>query len=154
MAPNDLSLEVADLRSVIPLRFAILRPGEADPSRCDYPGDRDDRAVHLRLLKGESAIGMVSVLPDARELVAGRPAAISRIRALGVLPKYQGSGLGRWILTRTIEVARERSLLPTWGSGRSHLAPFYNSIGAVTCSDPYEIPGTGEHLDFFIPATN
>lgn len=151
MQLDDVVLQESDLNSVVPLRFAILRPGEQDSSRCRYPGDDEPSAVHLRLMREGSAIGMVSILPDVRELILGQPATVSRIRALGVLPSYQGVGLGRWTLARAIEVAADASLLPTWGSGRSHLKDFYNSLGAITVSEPYEIDGTGEHLDFYIP---
>jgi len=151
MADLPLSVQVSSLQSIIPLRFAILRPNEADTSSCDYAGDRDPSAVHLRLMRAGSAIGMASILPDFRGF-SDRVAAVARVRGLGVLPGHQGTGLGRILLKRTLEIAAERELLPLWGSGRSHLGDFYHSVGADTISDPYVISGTGDHLDFYLRA--
>lgn len=151
MTADGLTIETVALKTIMPLRFAILRRNEADDSRCKYPGDEAPQAIHLRAIRNGSAFGMVSILPDSRILLADAPQAISRIRGLGVLHHLQGQGLGRWILTRAIGIAQENDLLPTWGSGRSHLATFYHSFGAVTASSAYDISGTGEHLDFYIP---
>jgi GNAT superfamily N-acetyltransferase len=147
----QLTLEFANLTDLMPLRHFILRPTEPDDSRCTYPGDTDERALHLLASIKGSAVGMVSVLPQPRRF-ARFGLASSRMRAFGILPKYQRTGLGTELLIEAFDHIADGGHLPLWGSGRSHLSRFYKAMGAEIASPTYDIPGTGDHIDFYFGA--
>lgn len=143
---DGVVVERTSLDLLIALRMAVLRPTEADSSRCVYPMDRHLEAWHYRALVGGHAVAMVSLLPDARQFPDGVVASW-RIRGLGVVAAFRGRGLAHLLLARVIEDAAMAGRLPIWGSGRLERLGLYEEFGAVRTGAVYEIAGTGVHQD-------
>ena len=140
-----MRLEQVKLNGVVPLRKAVLRPAEGDESWCTFAGDTDPRSIHFRAVVDGLTVGVISVLFDPREVASLR--AEYRIRGFAVIEEYRGTGVGSKLARCVGRVSLQRELLPTWVSARLEHADWYESLGGTRVSGPYEIPGTGLHID-------
>jgi len=102
----------------------------------------DSAALHLtgRLANGD-LVALARILPPGTRF--GEP-SIGRVLTL---PPMRGTGLGRILMQRAIEVCRQHwPELPIRLSAQQHLEGFYGSLGFVTTSEPYDEDGI-QHID-------
>ena len=149
---NELSVDIvrATAHELVALRKAVLRPEETDTSWCDYDGDRDPRAIHLRSLCNNVAIGMVTCVPEEISFENGC-LGYWRIRGLGVVEAFRRNGIGGRLLADVLKIVQhEEQGKSVWLSGRTIQERFYRSHGFVVLSDVYDVKGTGPHYDFLL----
>jgi len=142
-------IEFTDAHSIIALRRSILRPNSPDTSWCDYLGDREEDALHLRAVSDGQAVGMITCV---RERIKRKDVeAAWRVRGLGVVERVRGIGLGRRLLARLLdELGKQRLVEGVWLSGRSSRRKFYEQFSFILCSPEYVVAGTGPHYDFVL----
>lgn len=142
-------IESTDAHSIIALRRSILRPNSPDTSWCDYHGDREEDALHLRAVCEGRAVGMITCVRERIE--RNQFEAVWRIRGLGVVEQLRGAGLGRSLLSRLLgELGEQRLVDGVWLSGRSGRQTFYEQFSFIPCSPEYMVAGTGPHYDFVL----
>ena len=65
--------------------------------------------------------------------------------------EYRRKQLGRQLLARGMEIARDRGGDTLWCNARSNVAEFYLSQGFVQVGEEFDIPAVGPHLRMYIP---
>lgn len=143
------SLTAADVR---PLRSEVLRPGQP-PDSLVYPGDDAPGSLHAGTLVDGEIVGIATVYPEpmppesaaALPDVDFDPSNAFRLRGMATRATFQGSGLGRAVLTRCIEHVREAGADVLWCNARIGALGFYERLGFSTVGDEFDIAGIGPH---------
>jgi ElaA protein len=135
------ALSAAQLYELLQFRQAIFVVEQASPY-ADLDG-RDARAQHLLLRGNEELVGCLRLIG---------PDPLVRIGRVAVKAGARGRGLARVMmeaaLQRAAEVYPHRDVAL---SAQTYLEPFYQSLGFVTSSAPYDdydVP----HIDMIGPA--
>jgi GNAT superfamily N-acetyltransferase len=124
---------------IIPLRIAILRPGQP-PAACQYPGDHAPDARHAGAFTPDGrCVGAASIFrePDSD----GQDAY--RLRGMAVDPDYRGAGVGRALLQMLVAQAAAAGVRPLWCNARLPAVGFYARLGWHAVGDPFDIPEAG-----------
>jgi GNAT superfamily N-acetyltransferase len=128
-----------------PLRQEVLRAG-MPPEASIYPGDDDERTVHLGAFDPDGIGGIATLC--ARDRVAGQAPYHSpgmRFRGMAVAPVWQRKGVGGQLLAAVRQVARERGAKELWANARESAVGFYVKKGFRVVSSEFEIAGLGPH---------
>jgi len=129
-------LTTARLYELLQFRQAVFVVEQASP----YPDldGVDRRAEHLLLHRGGELIGCLRLI---------EPDPLVKIGRVAVAPAERGRGLARLMieaaLQRAAEVYPHRDVAV---SAQTYLEPFYQSLGFVTMSAPYDDYGV-PHID-------
>src|SRR5207248_2197422 len=133
----------------VPLLYELLRFRQVIfvvEQGCAYPDldGRDQRAHHLLLrIQGELAgcLRLIPFLDEAR-------VAIGRV---AVAPEHRGCGLARRMMQEALaRCRRDHPDRRVTLSGQTYLAPFYESLGFLVTSAPYDDYGL-PHVDMALP---
>jgi len=88
--------------------------------------DEDEHAIHLLALDDkQTAIGCARILKKGR------------IGRMAVQKTYRGTGLGRALLNRAIEICRRLNMSKISISSQTHAIKFYENAGFVVTSEAY-----------------
>jgi predicted GNAT family N-acyltransferase len=129
----DFERDYAALRAV---RFAVFVDEQHIPRELEMD-DRDVECVHwLATDERGEPIGTVRLDLGAR----------GKIGRLAVLARERGHGVGRALMERVHELARERGLASVWCHAQMSAAPFYERLGYRVTSEPFEEAGI-EHVE-------
>jgi predicted GNAT family N-acyltransferase len=132
VAPADFERDYAAIRAV---RFAVFVDEQQIPRELEMD-DRDAACVHwLATDERGEPIGTVRLDVGAR----------GKIGRLAVLSSARGRGVGRALMERLHELARERGLASVWCHAQISAAPFYVRLGYRIASEPFEEAGI-EHV--------
>lgn len=91
--------------------------------------ENDDRYSTFVAAAGGKVVGLVTL---AKVLAIGHPNGYTKVNGLGVLPEYQGKGIGRMLLNKAEDEARKNGtyyLGLASGIGRTDAHGFYESMG-------------------------
>ena len=147
--PLQISLEWYGFGHLTPaLLYELLRFRQAIfvvEQRCAYPDldGLDQQAEHLLLRANGELAGYLRVIPfpDEKRAKVGRVAVAEAAR---------GKGLARRMMLEALTRCRERYRdYAVALSGQTYLAPFYESLGFVTTSAPYDDYGLS-HVDMVL----
>jgi ElaA protein len=130
-----------ELYEVLRFRQAIFVVEQASP----YPDldGKDERAQHLLVRRGHDLVGYLRLI---------EPDPLVHIGRVAVKQDARGRGLARAMMEAALQRAgevyphREVAL-----SAQTYLEPFYQSLGFVTVSAPYDDYGV-PHIDMLGPA--
>ena len=127
----------ATAEEVIPLRGKILRPNRpiAD-ARWDCDALPDTR--HWLVEDGGRVLGVATVLSSPFPAGEG---PIWQLRGMAVDDGLRGRGIGRRLLDTLVAEVEA----PLWCNARTAAVDFYVKAGWRVVSEPFEIPGVGEH---------
>jgi predicted GNAT family N-acyltransferase len=124
----------ADFASIETIRSAVFIVEQRVPEELEFD-DRDPVCVHLLVL------------------VAGQPVGTGRvdlehdgkIGRVAVLAPYRRHGVGKALMERLHEIARERGLRQVWCNAQTSAVPFYGQLGYRATGDLFEEAGI-EHV--------
>ncbi len=129
------------LYELLQFRQAIFVVEQASPY-ADLDG-RDARAEHLLVRRGDALIGCLRLI---------EPDPLVRIGRVAVAPIERGHGLARVMMEAAMQRATEVYPHRDVGlSAQTYLEPFYQSLGFVAISAPYDDCGV-PHIDMIGPA--
>jgi ElaA protein len=134
-------LTAAQLYELLQFRQAIFVVEQESP----YPDldGRDARAQHLLARAGDELIGCLRLI---------EPDPLVRIGRVAIKAEMRGHGLARAMMEAALQRAAEAYPHRDVGlSAQTYLAPFYESLGFVTISAPYNDFGV-PHIDMVGPA--
>lgn len=131
------------LETAMGLRRAAIRPNDIDDELCRYLGDEDANALHLGVCVDGEVAGAISCVPDS--LILDDVVYPWRRRGFCILPVYRGCGIGRWFYGAFLAEIATRAMIPTWGTSRETLVPFYTTFGLRPTNNVVDFPGTGIH---------
>ena len=128
VTPADFERDYAAIRAV---RFAVF----VDEQRIPRELEMDDRDAACRhwLATDERGEPIGTVRLDL--------AARGKIGRLAVLARERGRGVGRALMERVHELARERGLKSVWCHAQISAAPFYTRLGYRIVSAQFEEAG-------------
>jgi predicted GNAT family N-acyltransferase len=128
VTPADFERDYAAIRAV---RFAVF----VDEQRIPRELEMDDRDAACRhwLATDERGEPIGTVRLDL--------AARGKIGRLAVLARERGRGVGRALMERVHELARERGLDSVWCHAQISAAPFYTRLGYRIVSEQFEEAG-------------
>ncbi|MDT0266870.1 GNAT family N-acetyltransferase [Streptomyces sp. DSM 44915] len=137
---------VVDAAEIIPLRWAVLRPGLPRES-AEFVEDRRRETVHLAAYEGagERVLACVTLFPDP---LPGQPAPAWRFRGMASDPAVRGRGFGVAVLAAASETAGARGARLLWCNGRTGARGFYERQGFAVAGEEFVIEGVGPHLVF------
>ena len=144
-------LEVA-ADQTFPLRAAVLRAGipidQVNFHDNNPPGSRHFGAFMDGELVGAGYISPVSEPNDIAASIAATPRSPGgwQLRGMSVGENQRGRGIGRAVLQRCIEAAREENAPVLWCNARVAAVSLYQREGFVGVGEIFEIAGIGPHL--------
>jgi len=132
----------ATAEEIFPLRHAVLRPGR--PVSASVYAE-DEGAVHISAWDDDLLVGCATVFPDPWPGGGGLDAEPTawRLRGMAVDPSRQGTGVGRVVLARAIEAARDARAPLLWANARSTALGFYEGADWRVVGDEFITPDTG-----------
>jgi GNAT superfamily N-acetyltransferase len=128
---------------IYPLRQMILHPDQP-PEFSIYPSDLLPTTLHLGAFCGEELIGIASVNRE-RAKEKSMPGSW-RLRDLGVIEKFRGSGYGSALLYRCLEYVYQQKGMQLWCYARSSALPFYLKNKFQPVGDYIDLPGFGPRM--------
>ncbi len=137
----DVVVRVADLAEVRPLQLAVLRPDGPLPGDQPPPAD----ALHVGAFRDGVAIGAATVLPEPWPGPDEIRMPSWRLRSMVVGGTDRGTGIGRSVLDRAVEVASAHGARSVWAEARSSALGFYERSGWSVVGDEWMKPGIGPH---------
>ncbi|MBX7242653.1 MAG: GNAT family N-acetyltransferase [Bacteroidia bacterium] len=130
------------VEETIPARWAALRSGKPRED-CYIVQDSLPDSFHTGFEKEGEIIGTASFFPVSHE---GQPGKGWQLRMMGVMPEYQGQGIGEAVLLLGIEhLRKDTSIDYLWCNARENAFNFYQKNGFEFISDFFDIPGIGPH---------
>lgn len=139
---DNVTVRAIGARETGPLRQEILRP-KLTLEQLVYPGDDAPLSAHFGAFDGDRMVGIASVY---RKDEAGREDGPDwQLRGMGVLPEYQGTGVGAKLIAATFDHARSHGGTRYWCNARVVALGFYERQGLVAIGEEFEVPGVGPH---------
>ena len=156
-------LEVIEITAAqsFPLRAAVLRAGipinHVDFGDQNAPGSRHFGAFWDGELVGAGYISPIAepddIGADSFATTAATPPDWAprspdgwQLRGMSVAQNQRGRGIGRAVLLRCIEAAREENTPVLWCNARVRAVSLYERAGFVGAGEIFEIAGIGPHL--------
>jgi len=138
-----ITIKQISAAQTMPLRKDVLRPNQP-LSACYFEGDDELTTRHFGALEQrDELLGIATLLQrpfsESPELNAWQ------IRGMAVLPKAQGRGIGKLLLTACLEYAQGQSAQIVWCNARILAAKLYLGAGFAISGVEFEIPGIGAH---------
>jgi predicted GNAT family N-acyltransferase len=123
----DYREQAATIRAI---RFAVFVEEQDVPPDIEMD-DRDPLCIHLLAYVDDQPVGTVRI--DFEHT--------AKIGRLAVLAKCRRQGIGRALMQRCHEIARQRHLTQVWCNAQTAAVPFYKSIGYSVTGHEFEEAG-------------
>jgi predicted GNAT family N-acyltransferase len=127
------------------LRRAVLRP---DGGEITWTGDEDAATFHLAARTGDRIVGVVRFSPAPCPWRAAL--AAWQLRGMATDPAVRGTGAGQALLADGLARVAARGGDLVWCSARTTAVGFYERMGFVVATEPYDKPGIGPHVGMLI----
>lgn len=135
MSQLDLRIQRVTAAEVLPLRRAVLRPGQL-AAASSYP--TDDDAIHVAAILDQEVVCVASMAADPEH-------PTWRLRGMATADALRRTGIGSQVLTMAVRLAREAGAERIWCNARLPAVPFYEQHGWVVVGDRFELPDIGPH---------
>ena len=150
-----LSVEWEMLKGV---RHEVLWPHlqSAEEARIDI--DESKGAIHIAAFNGEEVVGVASLFLQKCDRFPGffEGEKVYRLRAMGVLNKVQGKGVGAAIIKEAMRIIEAEGIKVLWCDAREVAWGFYERCGFQLASgvdgyecESYTVPNIGLHKMMF-----
>jgi predicted GNAT family N-acyltransferase len=145
--PGGVTVEEVPAEVTYALRGAVLRP---DGGEIVWAGDEAPRTFHLAARSSDGAVvGVVRFAPAPCPWRAGARAPW-QLRGMATDPAVRGSGAGRAMVADGLDRIAARGGDLVWCHARDSAAGFYERLGFVVVTEPYDKPGIGPHLGMLV----
>jgi predicted GNAT family N-acyltransferase len=144
--PGAVTVDEVAAEVTYDLRRAVLRP---DGGEIAWAGDEDPATFHLAARAGDRVVGVVrfSPAPCRWRPEAGAP---WQLRGMATEPAARGTGVGRALAIDGLARVAARGGDLVWCDARVTAAGFYELMGFVVVTGPYDKPGIGPHVGMLI----
>lgn len=102
--------------SLAAIRRRVFIEEQGVPEALEWDGE-DPHAMHLLAVLDGMPVGTARILQDGH------------IGRMAVLPEYRGRGIGRALLTQSLEVARDLGVDKVFLDAQTHALGFYERLG-------------------------
>ena len=136
---ENISSIVCDYKShsqkIREIRYEVFVDEQKVPEELEIDG-LDDDAVHVLVFSDEVPIGTGRILSDGH------------IGRVAVLKIFRGQGIGKLIMEKLIQWAREEQLENAWLSSQWHARGFYLGLEFVCVGEIYKEAGI-DHIKMY-----
>ncbi|MEN8187879.1 MAG: GNAT family N-acetyltransferase [Bacteroidota bacterium] len=108
-----------------------------------FTGDLDKDTIHLGLFTDDKLVSILSLMKAGYKEFTGFQ---YQLRGMATLNDYQGKGFGRELVTRSIEIIKEKRADIVWCNARVAVLNFYKKQGFKTIGKEFDIPQIGGHF--------
>jgi GNAT superfamily N-acetyltransferase len=122
------------------LRRRLLRAG-AEDAEVSFEGDEESSSVHLGAFAGAALVAVASLI--VRRFPDRPGVAAIQLRGMAVEEDLQMTGVGRVLLERARQVAKESGASILWANARTAALGFYLKEGMVSAGSDFYEPTTG-----------
>lgn len=131
-----------ELDAVYRLRYEVLRKAWGQP-----PGTERDET------EGESLsfLALVAGIPAGTARLHFNSPQQAQVRYMAVMDQYQGQGIGRALLEKCEEVAKQQGATEMMLNARQNAIPFYETCGYKIVADSYLLWGQIPHKQMVKP---
>jgi len=121
----EIEIKEAELDEILPIRHKVLWP---DKPLEFVKVEGDDQGVHLGLYENSQLLTIISLFPEGKSM---------RFRKFATLPAYQNRGLGKMMILKVIDYAKENHFERLWCDARTDALNFYERVGFKKFSEPF-----------------
>jgi GNAT superfamily N-acetyltransferase len=140
------------------VRHKVLWPQLESEEEARIDIDESKGAIHLAAFNGEEVVGVASLFLQNCDRFPGffEGDKVYRLRAMGVLNKVQGKGVGAAIIQEAMRIIEEEGVKVLWCDAREVAWGFYERCGFEFASgvegyecEAYTVPNIGLHKMMF-----
>jgi GNAT superfamily N-acetyltransferase len=140
------------------VRYEVLWPQLESEEEARIDIDESKGAIHLAAIDGEEVVGVASLFLQNCDRFPGffEGEKVYRLRAMGVLDKVQGKGVGVAIIKEALRIIEEEGVKVIWCDAREIAWGFYERCGFEFASgvegyecEAYTVPNIGLHKMMF-----
>lgn len=141
------------------VRHKVLWPQLESEEEARIDIDESKGAIHLAAFNGEEVVGVASLFLQNCDRFPGffEGDKVYRLRAMGVLNKVQGKGVGAAIIQEAMRIIEEEGVKVLWCDAREVAWGFYERCGFEFASgvegyecEAYTVPNIGLHKMMFM----
>lgn len=121
----SIEIKKVTIEDILPIRHTVLWP---DRPFAFVKVEGDEDGVHLGLYKDSRLVTVISLFEEGSSL---------RFRKFATLPEYQNRGLGKLMILKVIDYARENGFERLWCDARTDALSFYERVGFEKFSQPF-----------------
>jgi GNAT superfamily N-acetyltransferase len=138
---SQIIIRLTEVEPIIDLRWRILRAG-LERASARFEGDSEPATHHLIALENDRIVGCATILQRPWE---NSPAW--QLRGMAVEPATQRRGIGRLLVERAEQIVGASPYSRQfWCNARVPAAGFYQRLGWMIASEPFDIPTAGPHV--------
>jgi hypothetical protein len=115
-------------KDICKIRYKVFVDEQNVPEELEIDGFDDD-AVHVLVMLDDKAIGTGRILSDGH------------IGRVAVLKQYRGQGVGKLIMKKLIESAKDNQLESLWLSSQWYARGFYSDLNFECIGEKFEEAG-------------
>ncbi len=120
-----IEIKKVSVNDILPIRHKVLWP---DKPFEFVKVDGDEEGIHFGLYADNMLVTVISLFAEGQSL---------RFRKFATLSEYQNRGLGKMMILKVIEYARENGFERLWCDARTDALNFYERVGFKKFSEPF-----------------
>lgn len=122
-----MSIEIrkVSVEDILPIRHKVLWP---DKPFEFVKVDGDEEGIHLGLYQDSKLVTIISLFEEGKSM---------RFRKFATLAAYQNRGLGKMMILKVIDYAKENNFERLWCDARTDALNFYKRVGFEKFSEPF-----------------
>ena len=129
---NESNTKIVDYKNhhfqIHQVRNEVFIDEQKVPENIEIDG-LDSNAIHALAFDGDKVVGTGRMLPDGH------------IGRIAVKKQYRGRGIGKNIMKKLIDAAKDSHLSEVWLSSQYHARNFYQKLGFIETGDVYQEAG-------------
>jgi len=120
-----IEIKKVPVEAILPIRHEVLWP---DKPLAFVKVEGDEEGIHFGLYKDARLVNIISLFAEGRSM---------RFRKFATLPEYQNRGLGKMMMLKVFDYAKDKGYERLWCDARTDALSFYERIGFTTFSEPF-----------------
>ncbi|MBE9464683.1 GNAT family N-acetyltransferase [Dyadobacter subterraneus] len=121
----SVEIKKVSVEAILPIRHKVLWP---DKPFEFVKVEGDEEGIHFGLYENSELVTIISLFEEGKSL---------RFRKFATLPDYQNRGLGKMMILKVIEYAKENNFERLWCDARTDALNFYERVGFKKFSEPF-----------------
>lgn len=139
-----MKIKIISAEITYPIRLEVLRRNIPLPYK--FNGDYDENTFHLGVYNKNQLIAVSSYMKVKSNNFKGEQYQLRGMATLGV---FQGSGAGKLMVDKAIEILKEQKIGCLWCNARVIAVPFYEKQGFNILGKIFDIKYVGPHYLMF-----
>ncbi|MBL0315257.1 MAG: GNAT family N-acetyltransferase [Flavobacteriales bacterium] len=130
------------------LRHLVLWPHIDQENKCVIDIDNRSDAIHLGTFSENKLVAIGSFFQMNSPKLSEQNQY--RLRAMASAPVARGTGAGKLLVAKGIQILKEKKISVLWCDARLNATGFYSALGFHKLEEIYEVPLIGPHQFMWI----